>query len=114
MRCVHSQREGAPDSTAAVTPKKFPSGVRNLHKSIEIQPEIWYNKPIIICGKDRTYVSTHDLLYPLVLQLPAGHWEIPDGFVYGISYALFGIDSLSGYVLASRGHRRQSGNRALT
>ena len=26
MRCVHSQREGAPDSTAAVTPKKiFPS-----------------------------------------------------------------------------------------
>ena len=27
---------------------------------------------------------------------------IPDGFVYGISYALFGIDSLSGYVLASR------------
>ena len=28
--------------------------------------------------------------------------EIPDGFVYGISYALFGIDSLSGYVLASR------------
>ena len=23
MRCVHSQREGAPDSTAAVTPKKI-------------------------------------------------------------------------------------------
>lgn len=27
---------------------------------------------------------------------------IPEGFVYGISYALFGIDTLSGYVLASR------------
>lgn len=27
---------------------------------------------------------------------------IPSGFVYGISYALFGIDTMSGYVLASR------------
>lgn len=55
--------------------KIFSSGVRNLHKSIEIQPKIWYNETIIICGKDGTYVSTHDFLYPLVLQLPAGHGD---------------------------------------
>ena len=71
--------------------KNFPSGVRNLHKTIEIQPKIWYNKPIF----HLTSYTRWSFNYP-----PGT--VIPDGFVYGISYALFGIDSLSGYVLASR------------
>lgn len=102
MRCVHSQREGAPDSTAAVTPKKiFPPACVIFTKLLKFSRKYGIISQFFICRKDGTYVSAHDFLYPLVLQLPAGHSD-PGRIRIRDQLALFGIDSLSGYVLASR------------
>ena len=74
MRCVHSRREGAPDSTAAVTPKKiFPPACVIFTKLLKFSRKYGIISQFFIYGKDGTYVSAHDFLYPLVLQLPAGH-----------------------------------------